>query len=307
MDPVIGIQAFGQYDAARRGLEKLAEDFDVAKTLPLGHQLITPFDGPWTEQQWTKFIQANTYQGGEWQQFEVFPGGQSCSRFFGSKSLPSFERLAGRGMKLLRQISRMMQARTAILPDGLVLRLSAREGYYSWLRLLYETARAYSTHFLQAKPGFWGVAGQFPGDETDPAHPFYEELSYDLFESSAAAIALWLSPTEAVCEGDRNADTPIYLPPEPEENGPCPIYKFRLWGKCYTFTPKAWSLLAYLYGKGPVKKEEAMAHIYGEAEDNEGAFLSTAKRLQSELADQGCPAEVHTKGEYIHLEVFNEN
>jgi hypothetical protein len=307
MDPVIGIQVFGKYDAARRRLARLAEDFDYAKALPLGHQLIKPFDGPWTEQQWTKFIQANTHLGGEWQQFEVLPGGQSCSRFFGSESLPSFERLAGRGMKLLSQISRMRQAQTAILPYGLIIRLPACEGYSGWLQLLYETARAYATHLLQAEPGFWGFTGQLPGDETDPTHPFFEELSHDLFESSAAAIALWLNPFEAISEGDRIADTPIYLPPEPEKNGPCPIYKFWLRGKCYSFTPKAWSLLEYLYGKGPVKKEEAMAHIYGEAEDNEGAFLSTVKRLQSELAVQRCPAEVHTKGDYIQLEVFNEN
>jgi hypothetical protein len=307
MNPVIGIRVFGKYDAARRGLKKLAEDFDVAKDFPLGHQLITPIDGPWTKREWTKFIEENTHQGGEWEEFEVLPDGKSCSLFFGSQIRPSFERLAARGMRLLRQISRMSLERTAILPDGFVLRLPACEGYNGWLQLLYETARAYATHSLQAEPGFWGFTGQFAGDETDPAHPFYEELRYDLFESSAAAIALWLDPSDAVCEGDRIGDTPIYLPPEPGENGPCPINKFRLWGKCYTFTPKAWSLLNYLWGRGPVKKEAAMAHIYGGADDREGALDSTVKRLRSELAGQGCPAAVHTKSEYIELEVFNEN
>jgi hypothetical protein len=307
MDIMIGIQGFGQYDAARRELERLAEEFDYKKTLPLGHQLISPLDGPWTNRQWEAFIEANTKKSPDWQEFEILPGGSSCSRFFGPGSLDDFGRFANRGMECLKKISKMKEDRTVILRHDLIVRLPSCQGYHGWLQLLYDTARAYSTPFFHAEPGYWGWTGQFPGEDSDPAHPFFEELRYDLFESSAEAIAMWLDPSDAICTGDRITNTPIYLPPESEKNGPYPPNKFWLWGECYEFSPKAWSLLEFVYGQDSVKKEHAIGHIYGGADDSEGAFDSTVKRLQTELGDQDCPADVHTKAGYIVFEVFKRD
>jgi hypothetical protein len=302
MDDSVG---FGQYDAACRELAQLGEEFEYAAALPLDHQLISPLDGPWTPEKWASFILANTHSGGDRQEFQVFADRRSCARFFGAGSLDAFIRLAERGMATLRKISRMREEGKVILPEGLILRLPSALGHLGWIQLLYETARCYPTPLLHAEAGYWGCTGQFNWDaEGNPAHPFYEELRYDLFRSSAEAIRLF-SVTEANITGDRITDEPpVYLPPEPEENGPRPVNKFWLWGKPYESTPKPWRLLEFLWGKKEVKKEDAGRHIYGGADDVEDRFRSLVKRLQSELAQQNCPAEVHTKGEYIWLDVF---
>jgi len=308
MDSMIPIPGYGQYDAARRGLEKLRAEFEYAAALPLGHQLISPLDKPWPDHKWAAFIAANNKTSGERQEFEVFPGKDCCSRFYGMGSLRSFISMAEIGMAVLNRISKMREDRTIILQGGLTLRLPSCEGYQGWLQLLYETARCYSTHVLHAEPGYWGCSGQFPSDEANPDHPFYEELRCDLFKSSADAINLWLDPSEAMCIGEHITDTPIYLPPEPEKDGPYPPNMFWLWGQKYEFSPKAWLLLEYLWMNlpFPVKMEDANKYVYGGADDceDEAAFQSTVKRLQSELGKRNCPAEVHCKKLYITLEIF---
>jgi hypothetical protein len=326
MDTVIGIQGLGQYDAARRGLENLLREFEEAADgpgsyPPLFHQLISPLDGPLTEPQWRAFIDANARQGGEWQDWDVLPGGKRCGRLFGHEcSFQEFVRMAERGMELLRSISQMRTGESVILPGGLILRLPSGDGCRGWLQLLYETARAYSTPFLSAEPGYWGCTGQLNGEEDSvwtstpegvryPVHPFYEGLTHNLFESSAEALCLWLGLTEDMDFGEPLDDTPIYLPPEPGKDGPRPPNEFCLWGKLYEFSPMAWRLLEFLWGRGKVKKEDAMRHVYGGAGDDERAFKSLVKRLQAELADEKhpCPAAVRTKKEYIWLEIHKPN
>jgi hypothetical protein len=308
MDNMIGIQKLGEYDAACRQLQHLREEFEEAVNEwypPLGHQLISPLDGPWSNTQWSEFTRANTHADGEWQKFEVFPGGDSCGRFFGTDtSLASFMRMAEIGMRTLQTLSTLKLEGNAAVPDGLIIRLPAAAGYQGWLQLLYETGRCYPTAFLHAEPGHWGCTGQF--DWNEHAHPFYEQLGYDVFRSSAVAISLFFEPaSEAEITSDRTADEPpVYLPPEPEGNGPYPPDQFWLWGKSYRFAPKPWQLLEFLWGKGPVKKIEAMRHVYGGADDAEEKITNLAKRLRAELASQDCPMEAHTGGAYIYLEYF---
>jgi hypothetical protein len=322
MDATIGIQVFGQYDAARRALERLLEEFEAAADgpepyPPLGHQLISPLCGPLTGQQWSAFISANTKQQGDWQRWDAFPGGQSCGRLFGQKdSLSRFIEMADTGMALLRTIKATQDDGTAVLPEGLVLRLPTGEAGQGWLQLLYETARAYPTPFLSADPGFWACTGQLDCEEEAvwettpdgiryPVHPFFEELRPNLFEASAEAIRLWLDPSQAISVGDRISDgPPVRLPPEPERNGPCPPNEFWLWGKRHELSPKPWLLLEFLWGKEWVRKEDAMRYVYGGTDDAESAFKSLVKRLQGEIANNDCPAEVHTKKEHIRLICF---
>lgn len=315
MDTAISIHGL-EYAAARRELEKLLREFEEAADgpesyPPLGHQLISPLDGPWTNNQWSNFIKANTHSNGEWQECEVFPGGVSCGRFFGSDiSLDWFTRMAERAIKTLKKISTLKEEGKAILPDGLILCLPSADGCQGWLQLLYETARRYPTAFLHSEPGNWGCTGQFNWNES--TQPFCEELRYDLFQSSAEAIHLFFAPpTEEEIAGERITDKPpVYLPPEPQQNGPYPPNEFWLWGTPYEFSGKAWLLLEFLWGKWKVKSDDAKRNVYGEADDwiDDGAFLSTVKRLQSELRNQNCPVTVHIKkdprdGEkYITLE-----
>jgi hypothetical protein len=324
MDTMIGILVLGQYGAARRELEKLLREFEEAADgpesyPPLGHQRISPLDGPLNERQWRAFIRANTRQGGDWQEWDVLPGGEYCGRLFGHEvSLSDFNGMAARVMQLLRGISQMRNGESVILPDGLILRLPSGDGCRGWLQLLYETARAYSTPYLSAEPGYWGCTGQMNGEEDSvwtstpegvryPAHPFYEELHKNLFESSAEAIRLWLCPTDDMDFGEQLADPPIYLPPDPGKDGPRPQYKFCFWGTLYEFSPMPWRLLEFLWGKKEVEKEDAMRHVYGGADDKESAFNSLVKRLQTELRKQNCPAAVRPKGEKIWLEVHKPN
>jgi len=296
-------------------MERLLEEFEEDQGL--GHQMISPLDGPWTDRQWRTFIDANTFSSAnkevEWQKFEIFPGRQSCSRFFGLKdSLNSFIRKAEEGMTIITKIAKMRDDKTIILPDGLTVRLPSSKGYEGWLELLYATASCYSTPVLHVEGGNWGWTGQLQGEaDGDPAHPFYQELPFDLFESSGEAISLWLGPSEAFRMADKIIDTPILLPPEPEKNGPYPPNKFWLRGKCYEFSPKPWLLLAYLWMNlpDPVRIEDAVKHVYGGADeyDNEDRFKSSAlKKLQGELVKQDCPAQVHGKKSkdttYITLE-----
>jgi hypothetical protein len=312
MDTLTGIQGVGQYDAARRELEKLLEEFVEAADGPesypsLGHQLISPLNGPWTTEVWEKFIKANSHKNGDWQEFQIFSGGESCARFFGTEdSLSSFIRMAERGMETLKKILKMMEDGKVILPDGLILRLPSCEGNEGWIHLVYDTAHCYPTPFLHADPGNWGCTGQFNWDEDgNPAHPFFEKLRSELFKSSAEALSLWLDPSQADITGDRVTDKPpVYLPPEPEQNGPIPPNEFWLWGKPYEFSPKPWLLLEFLWGQGKVKQEDAMRHIYGHADDDQRKFKSLVKSAQRQLAAKDYLAEVHTSRGYISLECF---
>ncbi len=323
MNAVTGIRGFGKYDAARRELARLLRDFEeAADTYPcLGHQFISPLDGPLTSAQWSAFFEANSLAGGDWQEWDDLPGGECCSRFFGNEiSLSSFSRMADSGMKVLATLSRMAEAADLILPSELLLRLPSCEGHHGWLQLLYETARCFLSPWLFAEAGFWGCSGQCTGEEdsrwvttaagiTYPAHPFFEELRYDLFQSSAAAIRLWLDPDQADSLGDTITDTPIVLPLEPERNGPSMPNAFWLNGKRYDgFSPAAWRLLECLWGKEAVSMDEAIRHVYGYgANGMESALKATQKRLSRELDEKGCPVEVHRKEELFFLEVFNQN
>ena len=319
MHAQIGIQGFGQYDAIRREMIRLQAEFEeAAQTYPcLGHQLVSPLDGPLTPNRWSAFSAANSKRDGDWQEWDHHPGGESCSRFYGNKeSLNAFTRMADAGMNVLARLSKLADAPNVILPSKFVLKPPSCKKYYGWLQLLHETARCYSTPFLHAEPGYWDCTGQSNGQEDSevasldglsiPAHPFYEELRYDLFESSAEAVRLWLDPVQAICFGIHVTDTPIYLPPEPEMNGPSMPDSFWLNGKKYDgFSPAAWRLLECLWGQVWVSMDDAIRHVYGIGA-SEGAIISTQKRLSRELDAKSCPAEIHRKQGGFYLEVFNQ-
>jgi hypothetical protein len=227
--------------------------------------------------------------------------------------------MAERGMAALATMNRMAEAPDLILPSELLLRLPSCDGYHGWLQLLYETARCFSSAWLFAEAGFWGCSGQTTGEEdsgwvttaagiTYPVHPFFEELRYDLFQSSAEAIRLWLDPDQAFDLGDLITDAPIYLPPEPERNGPSLPNAFWLNGKRYDgFSPTAWRLLECLWGKDFVSMDDAIRHVYGGGVDGmEGAIKATQKRLSRELDAKGCPVEVHRKEELFFPVFFKQ-
>jgi hypothetical protein len=321
MNAEVGIRGFGKYGAARRELAHLLRDFDEAVgTYPcLGHQLISPLNGPLTSAQWSAFFEANS-QEGDWQEWDGLPGGESCSRFFGNKiSLTSFTRMADKGMMALAIMNRITEASDLTIPAEFLLRLPSCDGYHGWLQLLYQTARCFSSPWLFAEAGFWGCSGQCTGEEDSrwvttatgisyPVHPFFEELRYDLFQSSAEAIRLWLDPDSAFGLGDRITDSPIYFPPEPERNGPSMPNAFWVNGKRYDgFSPAAWRLLECLWGKEAVSMDDAIRHVYGGVVDGmESALRSTQKRLSRELDEKGCPVEVHRKEELFFLVLFNQ-
>lgn len=321
MNAEIGIRGLGQYDATRRELERLQREFeDAAENYPsLGHQLVSPLEGPLTKEQWSAFKNANSDQNGDWQKWDDLPGGDSCGRFFGDEiSLNSFIMMAEMGMAVLSKMRTLADESESIIPFDLVLRLPACGGYHGWLQLLYGTARCYSTPFLHAEPSYWGCAGQFTAEEDSesisvggvllPAHPFYEVLRYDLFKSSAEAIGYWLDPELAFDRGDHVTETPIHLPPEPERNGPSLPDAFWLGGKKYEgFSRTAWRLLECLYGKEWVSMDDAIRHVYGDCADQmEKAIISAQKRLSKELDAKGCPVEVHRKQAGFYLEVFRQ-
>ena len=88
-------------------------------------------------------------------------------------------------MNVLTRIAKMRDDKTIILPDGLIVRLPNSKGHEGWLELLYATAQCYSTPVLHVEGGNWGSTGKLQGEaDGDPAHPFYQELPFDLFESS---------------------------------------------------------------------------------------------------------------------------
>jgi hypothetical protein len=226
--------------------------------------------------------------------------------------------MAEQGMVVLATLSRMAEAADVILPSELLLRLPSCGGRHGWLQLLYETGRSFSSPWLFAEAGFWGCSGQTTGEEDAqwgrcpsgvwyPLHPFYEELRYDLFWSSAEAVRLWLEPDQAFGVGDRITDTPISVPPEPERNGPSLPDAFWLNGKRYDgFSPAAWLLLECLWGKEALSTDEAIRHVYGGGADGmEGAIISTQKRLSRELEAKGCGVEVRRRGNHFILEVFS--
>ena len=319
MNEGIGIRGFGQYDAARRELDRLQIEFDdAAESYPsLFHQLVSPLNGPLTTEQWSAFKNANSDQNGDWREWDDLPGGDSCGRFFGHEiSLSRFIRMAESGMAILSDMEELADDGGSIVPCDLLLRLPSSDGHHGWLQLLYWTARCYSTPILHADPGYWAYTGQ-PTGRTDsestsvsgvliPAHPFFEELRYDLFRSSAEAIRYWLDPDLAFERGDFITETPIHLPPEPERNGPSMPDAFWFDGKKYEgFSPTAWRLLECLYGKDWVSMDDAIRHVNG-GTGTECAIISAQKRLSSELDAKGCPVEVHRKQAGFYLAYFKQ-
>lgn len=167
MEP--GFTGFGQYDALRRQLHLLGEAFDEAHDLRLFHQRISPMDGPFTQQQWSEFISANTYSQGEWQTWRVHPGGEECSRFFGEElGFRTFENMAERGLALLTDIRALKPSDSVVLPSGLLVKSPAYTGMPGWIEFLYETARCYSTLVLRARAGYWNRTGQLSGEDANP-------------------------------------------------------------------------------------------------------------------------------------------
>ena len=132
--------------------------------------------------------------------------------------------MVNRGIDLLTRFRTLVDSGTALIPDELMLTLPPCGGTLGWIWLLYDTAVNDPTPFLRLKLNAWNQTGQSASYDPD-SHPFYQELSQNLFQSSAEAIDVWLDPFQQYVL--------ICLPPEPLTNGPHPPDQFWLHGTKY--------------------------------------------------------------------------
>jgi hypothetical protein len=314
MSNLVGMQGYGRYDLLRREFNRLQEEFeDGASGYPrLWHQWVE-FTDPVSDEEWRAFHKANDRPDGGWQKWEVSPGGRWASRFWGAEDLLEwFVRLARKGMGLIARAGALPSTGGVILPRAFDVGHTEETGHWGWLELLYETAKWYNSPPLVAAVNCWGRTGQVLGEDFEPLaespegvwypdHPLYSEFRFDLCTASVEALRVWLAE-------EPNEGAPVCLPPEARRQGPAEPNSFWLRGRRYQgFSTSCWRLLQCLWGRECVSEEDAMGHVYGEAEGKEGALTSAVKRLSGELLSKKCPAEVHRKSGYISLEVFEED
>jgi hypothetical protein len=292
--------AVAGYARLRADLETLAGEFEDVDC-PLFCQLLFPLLAPID---WPRFLSAND-QGREWQEWERFPHRDCRARFFGDEEgLSAFTTLAKRGFDLLLAVAGLEKLKRFRPPEGMEIQVPAEQGHLGWLWLVFQTARCYSTATLQADPGFWNHSGAV--DLAKASAPFVEELRGDLFASSAEAIRLWLDPSEAVCIGPYVEDSPIYLPPPPEQDGPQFPDLFWLQGKCYSgFANLAMRFLGCIWGRDSVTIQEAIDTVYGdEVGDKDTAIYSLQKRINLKFLDQEAPVEIKRRDARFYLYFF---
>jgi hypothetical protein len=221
------------YRPLRKALGSLLREFRRCSYTfpPLYHEALRSPSAPkrHPEGMWPAFVAANAGRSGGWEQWDEFPGGDYCGRFFGSgDGLEEFQRL-GESVHLV-----LAEFNSA---------LDAGRDYHGFLESLYDMARSYPTPLLRLKLRVWGhegLGGPFEGTDLEervaaaavwledqlarwtappegrggyPTNPFCETLVHSLFTSAEAAVRLLIDPASALLVGTLLDDLPTLLPP----------------------------------------------------------------------------------------------
>ena len=169
-------------------LEELERDFSEAGQKFPGLRLDLLMDNmgrPMTRKRWDAFVKSEGGGRSSSQTWDLFPDDQILARFRGNpKGEVKFQELAVRAHKLLCDTD----------PT-----LKQKDGYYGWLRVIYEIARNCPTSEVCYERKLWGHDDvEELGHEREGSGfrgtPFQAEFNQCLFCIATAVIRMFLSP-----------------------------------------------------------------------------------------------------------------